>query len=514
MERVIDKLPPIFAILGLLGLLGAAGLYLFGGDVGRYALPLAAASLCLIIYYFVERPQGLVRLVTGRSARYGSNAFLMSASFIAILVLLNVLGTRYTARADLTANQLYTLSPQTINILKNLKTPVKAIAFVQAGQQESDAQSILDQFTHYTKNLSVQYVDPVAQPGVASQYNVQYSGTVVLVANGKQQQVMSTSEADLISGIVKITRGTPEKVYFIVGNGEPDPNSTDSNGFSQAKSALESEDYTVATLNLLSAGKVPADAAVVILVGPTSSLQPSEMQAFTDYLDKGGTALILADTDKMAGLTDLLARYDVQLKRGIIVDLGQSYPNDPTTPVITSYLTSPITQNMYSLATLFPTVEMVAPSANASSGNYTVTPLMQTTANSWLETNPSSLQSASGPTISASDVTGPVDIAVSVLANSANAATKKTTRLVVVGDVDFASNAAIDVTGSGNRDLFLNSVDWLAEEEDLIAVRAKDTPNNSLLMTGNQVNLVGFVTIGALPLLLVGVAAFVYWGKR
>lgn len=516
MERIIEKLPPIFAALGLLGLLGAAGLYLNGGDVGRYALPLAAASLCLIIYYFVERPQGLVRLFTGRSAKYGSNTLLMSVSFLAILALVNVLGARYTYRADLTANQLYTLSPQTIKILTDLKTPVKAIAFVQAGQQEADARTSLDQFTRYTKNLTVEYVDPVAKPGLASQYNIQYSGTIVFEANGKQQQVLSTSEGDLISGIVKVTRGTPKKVYFIVGHGEPDPNSTDQTGFSQAKDALTAENYTVATLSLVSSPKVPDDAAVVILAGPTSSLQPSEMQALTDYLDKGGKALILADTDKMAGLAELAARYDVELKRGIVIELGQSYPNDPTTPVITSYPSSPITKNMYSLATLFPTAELVAPNADATSGKYEVTPLAQTTANSWLETDPASLRSSSGPTVGPNDVVGPVDIAVSVLSTAAvgQGDSAKTTRLVIVGDVDFATNAVIGVANSGNRDLFVNSVDWLAEEEDLIAVRAKDSTNNALLLTGNQVNLVGFITIGALPLLVLGAGAYVYWGKR
>ena len=238
-------------------------------------------------------------------------------------------------------------------------------------RKSQTARSTLDQFTRYTKDLSVEYVDPNAKPGVASQYNVQYSGTVVFEANGKQQQVTSTSEGDLISGIVKVTRGTPKKVYFIVGHGEPDPNSTDQTGLSQAKSALEAENYSVATLNLVSAGKVPDDAAVVILAGPTSVLQPSEMQALTDYLDKGGKALVLADTDKMAGLTELAARYDVELKRGVIVELGQSYPNDPTTPVITSYPASPITKSMYSLATLFPTAELVAPNADAASGKYT-----------------------------------------------------------------------------------------------------------------------------------------------
>ena len=513
MERVIEKLPPIFAALGLIGLLVAAGLYLAAGDLARFALPLAAASLCLVVYYFVERPRGLIRLVTGRSAKYGGNAFLMSIAFIAILALLNVLGNRYTYRADLTESKQFTLSAQTVKILAELNTPVKAIAFVQAASQpESEAKSSLDQFTSRTKNLTVQYVDPVAQPGLASQYNVQYAGTIIFEAGGKRQQVLGTSEGELISGLLKVTRGTPKKVYFIIGHGEPDPNSTEQAGYSQAKAALEAENYTVATLNLVSTAKVPDDAAVVVLAGPTSALQPSEMQALTDYLDKGGKALVLADTDKMAGLAELAARFDVELKRGLVIELGQSLPNDPLTPIIAGegYLPSPITRSMPAL-TLFPSAELVRAQEEPTSGKYEVTPLLQTTEQSWLETD----TTTQNPTIDvAKDVIGPVQIAASVMSNEpvGEGDAAKTTRLVFVGDVDFATNGVISY--EGNRDFLVNSVNWLAEEEDLISVRAKDSSNRALILSSSQSNLALFSTVIVLPLLVLGVGAWVYWGKR
>jgi ABC-type uncharacterized transport system involved in gliding motility auxiliary subunit len=513
MERVIEKLPPIFAALGLLGLLVAGGLYVAGGDVGRYAVPLAAASLCLLIYYFVERPDGLVRLFTGRSAKYGGNALLMSVSFLAILALLNVLGNRYSFRADLTESQQFTLSPQTVKILTGLQVPVKAIAFVQGGTATEDpAKTYFDQFTHHTKNLTVEYVDPQVRPGLASQYNVTSYGTTVFEANTKRQRVVGSSEGELISGLVKVTRGEPKKIYFLIGHGEADPNSTDQAGYSQTKEALEAENYAVLTLNLVSAAKVPDDASAVVLAGPTSALQPSELKALTDYLDKGGKALVLADTDRLVGLPELADRFDVEIKRGFVIEFGQSLPNDPLTPIIAGqgYLPSPITNSVRAL-TLFPTATLVAPKAEPTSGQYEVTPLAQTTDQSWLETDLSN----PNPTIDiAKDVIGPVRIAVSVMATTpvGEGDAAKTTRLVLIGDIDFATNNFLNY--GGNHDFLVNSVNWLAEDEDLISVRAKDQTNRQMILSGAQMNLIGFAVGAALPLLVLGLGAWVYWGRR
>lgn len=516
MERLMDRLPPIFAALGLIGLATAVGLYLAGDGLDRYMPPVLAASVALLVYYAIERPDAVLGLARGRTLKYGGNTLAMSLAFIAILALLNVLAARFTYRVDLTEAKEFTLSPQTVKILTELQQPVKIVAFFREGQGKEELEDTLKEFARHTRQIETEFVDPDLKPGLARQYQIEFAGTVVMEAGDKRQTVMGTTEGDLISGIIKVTRGEPRKLYVLVGHGEPDPEGFDQTGFSSAKQALEAENYRVEPLNLVSAGKVPEDASLVVLAGPTKPLLPQEVQAFTDYLDQGGKALILADPNRMAGLPEIADRYDVEIAKGVAVDVGQSLPNDPLVPVVfgRGYLYSPITKNMPTM-TVFPTITMVRPKKTDAAGKYQVTSLAQTTERSWLETDLSGQRMTMDPGV---DTPGPLPIAVSAISTEAGpqpaseAAPRASTRLVVVGDVDFATNAVLNL--EGNRDLLVNSVNWLAEEEDLISVRAKAPADRRVVLTGGQMNLVLYSTVILMPLAVLGFGAWVVWGRR
>ena len=169
--------------------------------------------------------------------------------------------------------------------------------------------------------------------------------------------------------------------------------------------------------------------------------------------------------------------------------------------------------------TVFPMATMVRAKKTTAAPQYTVDPLAQTTARSWLETDMTNTQPQFDPT---KDVQGPISIAASVITAdqsggqnptpAANEPAKKTTRLVVIGDVVFATNNALNL--EGNRDFLVNSVNWLAEEEDLISVRAKAPADNRLVLTGGQSSLVLYSSVFLLPLAVLGVGAWIWWGKR
>ena len=519
MERVIDRLPPIFAAIGLVGLVTSAGVYLAGGDLARYAVPIAAASVALLLYYVVERPTEVAGFFTGRTARYGGNALAMSLAFVGILALLNVLGNRFTYRLDLTEGKEFTLSPQTVKILSNLQAPVKLTYFYREDQGgKGDIEHVLKEFGQHTTLLQVEYVDIQLKPGLARQFDVAYPGTAVLESGGKRQTVTSTGEGDLISGILKVTRGEPRKVYYIVGHGEPDPESSEQSGFSSAKQALEAENYRVGTLNLVSSPKAPDDAALLILAAPVNPLLPQELDALFSFLDNGGKALILAAPDRMAGLPEIADRFGVEIGKGMVLEVGGASLNgDPRVPVIAGqgYQSAAITRSMPSTAaTVFPLATMVRPKTGQPSTTYQIESLAKTSQQSWLETDLTTSQPSFDPT---KDVPGPVSLGVSVISTSADPLqaadpAKKTTRLVILGNLDFATNGVLNL--GGNRDFLVNSVNWLAEEEDLIGVRAKAPADRRLVITGGQINLIAFSTIIALPLAVLGFGALIGWGRR
>jgi ABC-type uncharacterized transport system involved in gliding motility auxiliary subunit len=87
-------------------------------------------------------------------------------------------------------------------------------------------------------------------------------------------------------------------------------------------------------------------------------------------------------------------------------------------------------------------------------------------------------------------------------------------RLVIIGDADFAADGYLD--DLGNRDLVLNSISWLTDEEALIARRPKEIaeiarPLSPLVLTRRQAHLIFFVAVMVVPglLLLTGIVVVV-----
>ena len=165
--------------------------------------------------------------------------------------------------------------------------------------------------------------------------------------------------------------------------------------------------------------------------------------------------------------------------------------------------------------------------------SFTSRALFRTSERSWGEKN---LVDGSAEFNSAVDIEGPVVLGVvSTLSVSSAAADSngaqdenggedsdkkqsekdgsfgKEARVVVIGDSDFANNAFLRLQRNG--DLFLNAVSWLAEDEDLISVRPKDSENRSVNMTSADSRTLFWVTMFLLPGAAVGLGVLV-WSRR
>ena len=90
-------------------------------------------------------------------------------------------------------------------------------------------------------------------------------------------------------------------------------------------------------------------------------------------------------------------------------------------------------------------------------------------------------------------------------------APKKQGRLAVFGDSDFASNRYCSL--SGNENLFLNTVNWLTEEADLISIQAKTSSPRTIHMTPAQGRMLFFISLVILPLIVL-VAGILVWVRR
>ncbi len=522
LKRVFD----IIAWLGVALVLAAVATRVLNPDV-PYSRWLAWGGLAAILVYVIGQWREVARLFSGRSARLGTVSVASVLVVVAILAAVNYISSREHKRWDLTSAGQFTLSPQTVKVLSSLDAPLKLTVFAR----ESEFPTFRDRLNEYqyvSKKVSTDYVDPDKKPALARQLEIQSYGTVAIQYKGRVERVVGSTEQDLTNGIIKVVTGQERKVYFTQGHGEKDTAGSDRNGYSGIVSQLTRDNYKVDKLALAQQPEVPADAAVVVVAGPKADFLPGEIDGLKAYLAKGGKLMLLLDPpDKPDAppLTNLIALahdWGMDVGNNIVVDvsgMGRLLGTDATVPVAVNYPTHPIVQGM-DLLTAFPLARSVTPVSAGVNGHFAQT-FVETSSKSWGETDIKSVLSGGKVEFDEGkgDLRGPVPIGAAVSAPVAAPAEKpgesgpKTeTRVVVMGDSDFAANLSLGI--SGNRDLFMNAVSWLAQQENLVAIRPKDAEDQRLTMTANQQLRVLILALFVIPGLVFGSGVYAWWRRR
>ena len=303
MSTILRKASPQAGLVGLVAFFGALSYYLVYGEVNIVLEAMLVIGVAALGLYVWGTGSALGRALTSRQSKRGSNAFLMMAVFVVIVGLLNFLSARHSVQWDLTDAGTYTLSPQTLQILSNLKSPVKVMGFytAQSDALRVQAEDLLRTYEAHTDKITHEMVDLDQKPTLAQQYQIRAEGLLFL-SGDKRQEVLGTTESDFTTGIIKLTSTEQKTVGFVVGHGERGLDTADNASYQQAKQALEQDNYATTTVNLLN-GPVPDNVAAVVLAGPTQPLADQERQVLRDYLQKGGKLMLLYDPGVDAKLT-------------------------------------------------------------------------------------------------------------------------------------------------------------------------------------------------------------------
>jgi gliding motility-associatede transport system auxiliary component len=521
-----------FDTIGWLGtalVLAAVAVFFLKADWQPYSRWLAWGGLVCILLYTLGQWRDLARVFAGRSARLGTISAASVLVVLGILVAINYISSREHKRWDLTSTGQFTLSPQSIKVLKSLDAPLKLTVFTR----ESDFPAYrdrLDEYEYVSKKVSTDYVDPDKRPALARQMQIQSYGTIAIQYKGRIERVVGNSEQEVTNGIIKVVTGKERKVYFTQGHGEKDPTGTERTGYSGIAAQLTHDNYKVEKLPLAQQSAVPADASVVIVAGPKTDFLPGEIDALKAYLDKGGKVMLLLDPPQTLDsppLTNLVALahdWAMDVGNNIVVDvsgMGRLLGTDETVPVAVNYPSHPIVQGL-DLLTAFPLARSVTPVTGGVNGRFAQA-FVETSAKSWAETDLKTMLTGGKVTFDQAkgDKQGPIPIAAAASAPVAappgaekpgEEAARPETRVVVFGDSDFASNLALGI--SGNRDLFLNAVNWLAQQENLIAIRPKEAGDRRVTMTANQQLRVMILALFLIPLFVLGSGVYAWWRRR
>jgi ABC-type uncharacterized transport system involved in gliding motility auxiliary subunit len=379
-----------------------------------------------------------------RTRRWGTATASYVAVVLAVLVAINLVGSKITATWDVTATRSLTLTTASKSILKQLKQPVQIIAFLQPGDLQG--QQIKDLLAQYVAAghgmISSRVVDPAADRALAEKYGVTSYGTVVVASGSNTQQVQESNmvtytatgasqfsgEAPITNAIIQVATPVQFTVDWLVGDGEPD---IVQGQLPDALTDLQNQGYKVNDLNLLSTGSagIPPSVSCVVIADPTTDLSTQEISALKTYAQAGGHLLFLLDpaTKPLPNLDALLRGWGVTLQDNLVVDQAQHYGTDPT-EILPTLTQAPITAPLESahLGTIL--IGAQGLTLAKSLPGYTLTPFLTSspgtgvggTPNSWGVGDLASLTASSSLAYNAKrDTPGPLTLAAMVMQNVA-----------------------------------------------------------------------------------------------
>ena len=522
----------------------------------------SVAGLVCVSLYLLAQWRELLRLFERRHARYGSMAAASTLAALGILVSVNYIAAKQNRRWDLTAARQFTLSDQTVRILEALDDPM-AIAVFGRDDDFDRFRSRLVEYEDVSPQISVRYIDIDKEPIETRQYDIQSYGTVVFEYGGRVERVIADKEQELTNALIKAVEGEAQTAYFVEGHGEKDIRSAERDGYNAVASALEADNFAVETIVLAQEADVPENAGVVIVAGPMTDFLPGEVDAVERYLDAGGKALFLVDPPatvdaaQLPNLSALLADWAIELGNDVVVDvsgMGQLLGTDASVPIAASYPDHPITER-FSFITAFPLARSIAATPGGV-GDRMAEPFVETSARSWAEsdidrlidggevelqedqgdrpgpiviglavaapvsvsTDPAAQTDAPAEADGPSDSEAPADSGAAESANPPDGssgdadAPAREARVAVIGDSDFAANFGLGI--QGNRDLFLNTVNWLAQQENLVAIRPREPEDRRITLTLDQQQRILWLSILFLPGVVFGAGVYSWWQRR
>jgi ABC-type uncharacterized transport system involved in gliding motility auxiliary subunit len=452
--------------------------------------------------------------VKTRQTKFAAYTAVYVLIVLAVVGAVNFLANRYNKSYDATASKQFTLSDQTVKIAKNLKQDVN-ISYWDTPTQFPAARDLLDRYKNLSSKINVDYEDVEKNRTKAIQAGVSRRGAVLVDTGAKHEEAKSLSEEEVTGALVRALKTGGKVACFVTGSGEHALDDADRNGYGNLKTLIEANNYKTQSVNLLQKPELPKDCTVLVVGGPSRDYLQPEVDAIKNFVEGGGKAILMLDPplkfakeniDENAALAGVLAGWGVTLDKDLVLDtsgVGQLYGLGPEIALISNYSTHPIVREMKRLSAGFP----IARSLEVKNGEKTTAEkLFETSDDSFGTMNLASAEIKQAPT----DKKGPLTLGA---AGTFKGATDSTGgRFVVVGSSSWVSNSYLRI--AGNRDLFLNMMNWLSADEDLISIRPKEPEDRRLNMNRNQMALVFYSSVLAIPLLILATGLSVWWKRR
>ena len=439
--------------------------------------------------------------------------------FLAVIVMLGFLSVRYSVKQDWTFNKRNTISAASQQQLASMKDSVRFVAFAYPGAPERQTvQFFVDQYQRFKKDVTLEFIDPSSQPQKVKEYNVSFAGEVVLDYQGRRENLRTMSEQTITGALQRLSYTGEKWIVFLEGHGERAVlDAQDQNAYSHFAQVLKEKGLSFQPLNLVKTPSIPDNTAVLVIASPKSAMLEGEVKMINEYVKRGGNLLWLSDPDYVPGLLPVAETLGITWQNGYAVFpeyelLGTGHPG---IFAALDYPQNPVTRGLDQV-TLFPLVRSLT--ADKTASGFTMLPLLTSSKEAWLETQPIS-ESGVSLDPKAGDIPGPLTIGLTLTrelpdetapppakpaeGEEPKPAATRQQRVVLIGDADFLSDASIGQLG--NQQLGLNVIRWLASRDSQLNIDVPKAPDTNLFLPNWAVILIGVGFVIVLPLLLIGI---------
>lgn len=458
------------------------------------------------------------------------------------LVLVNYLSYRHHWRTDLSRTQFYTLSDKTLSLLDSLTNKIEVVVFLgMESDVHMDVRNLLEEYEYASPMVAVEFVDPHRDIARTEQLAMKFdlelldTGVVVFDNNGRRkyvnedrifqedyslanyeagpQKVAFRGELEFTSAIHSITQADKPVVYFLQGHGERRIDSFDRlEGYSDLAQAVRRDNIEVKELLLGETKELPEDCDALVVAGPQKRLFQPEIDLLGRYLKENGRMILLVDAAATSGLESVMEDWGVRLSDDVVVDGSRTITGREL--FLATFGRHPITKGLSGVNVVMYFPRSVAPlvledATGEEADRPRVTVLAESSDAGWAESNMDVNPMVFDPQ---EDEPGPVSVAVAVERGAGEAidVELKPTRLVVLGDSDFLANGA---ASGGNTDLFMSSLNWLLDREELMAIAPRPIDQVRLIMSQRQLGLLFWSVVAGLPG-IVAILGAVVWMRR
>ena len=515
----------ILSVSGIMAIIIGGAVNLAFDDMSSISLWVLLAGALSLFVSIILSPRAIAIFLVGRRGRYGTNVAIMTVAFFIIILVINYFLYQNPNRIDVTATRIFSLSSQTLKILDTLPSDVTANAFFAVNANDiarEQTEDLLNEFQRRSDKFSYRFIDPELDRAQAIRYNVTNFPTVVFEekTTGKLQHIDEFTEQEFVTGILVSTGVEQKKIYYLTGHGEAsytrDPmlQEVEDSGLDYAIEGMERDNYRVEALNLIQTGTIPDDTALLVIAGPEKDLSDEEFAAINEYVINGGRILALFDPNVGENFNLLLVQFGFTISQKKISDAVSNVAGQMLTPMLQKANGQFSTSNQIGVGiadqvavTFFPEAGAIIQMADPAD-----MPPHITTPVSWLEDDPENPEFSTGERMGPFAVAGVIEASGHIAESPAIAASRIPSRTVVFGDSDFVTNKYFN--SSDNSDLFLNSVNWLADDYELISIRPKLIAYRELVVNSRERDFIKWSSWVFPPALMIILGIFVWWRRR